>query len=379
MRSRFLGAVFLILGTCIGGSMLALPMATASEGVVRTVVIMLGAWAMMTVGAFALLKVNLKLPENSNLISMARATLGKTGAVCTWVITLVLLYTLLSAYISSGEDLLSTIFDSLHIASPMWLNGVLFTGFLGIIVFKGIQIVDYVNRGLMSTKLLACFILIILLIPFASMKHLSFQHLGGDSSMMTCITAFGFASIVPSVRTYLKSDSRKLYWAVFLGGLIPLICYLAWIFAVQATIPTAPGLSDLYSTAHPLKTMIETLIGHVNNTYIHVLTNVFTSICVLTSFLGVALSLSDFLADGFKLKKEKSGLFINAALTLLPPLVIVLLFPAIFLKALNYAGILCVILLFAMPIIMHLTQVLQRSKQAVEVETDTLARKGFAE
>lgn len=367
MNSRFLGAVFLILGTCIGGSMLALPMATATEGVTRTIVIMLGAWLMMFIGALALLKVNLKLPENSNLISMANATFGKMGGIFTWVITLALMYTLLSAYISGGEDLLSTVFDSFHLQSPMWLNAVLFTGVLGIVVFKGIQIVDYVNRGLMSTKLIVCFILILLLIPFTSIKHLSFQHLAGQSSMMTCITAFGYASIVPSVRSYLKSDSRKLHWAVLFGGLIPLVCYLAWIFVVQATIPTATDLTSLSATAHPLKSMIESLIMHANNTYLHIFTDLFTSICVLTSFLGVALSLSDFLADGLKVKKEKSGLWLTAALTLLPPLVVVLLFPSIFLKALNYAGILCIILLFAMPILMFMVQMLQRPK-AVAVE-----------
>src|SRR5262245_61253497 len=103
MNSRFIGAVFLILGTCIGGSMLALPLATAREGIMMTLVVMISAWIMMTAGAFAILRVNLRLPENSNLISMAKATLGKTGAIVTWVTSLMLLYTLLSAYISSGQ------------------------------------------------------------------------------------------------------------------------------------------------------------------------------------------------------------------------------------------------------------------------------------
>lgn len=356
MNSRFFGAIFLILGTCIGGSMLALPMTTASEGVYRTVVIMIGSWLMMMIGALALLRVNLRLPENSNLISMSRATLGRAGEIATWIMTLFLLYTLLSAYISGGQDLLATIFDSFHINSPMWLNAVLFTSVLGVIVFKGIKLVDYVNRGLMSTKLLVCFILILLLIPFSSMKHLSFQHLGVNSSAMCCITAFGYASIIPSIRSYLKSDRRKLHWAIFLGGFIPLVCYLAWIFAVQATIPTIPDLNSVQASAHPLKNMIEMLIAQVNNRDIHILTNIFTSICVLTSFLGVALSLSDFLADGTKVKKVGKGLGINAVLTLIPPLLIVLAFPAIFLKALNYAGVLCVLLLFIMPIVMVIAQ-----------------------
>lgn len=365
MNSRFIGATFLILGTCIGGSMLALPMATASEGVSRTLILMLGSWFLMTLGAFALLKVNLNLPEDSNLISMAHATLGKLGASLTWGVTLILLYTLLSAYISSGQDLLATIFDSLHMTVPMWFNAVLFTAILGFIVFRGIKIVDLINRGLMSSKLLICTVLILLLIPFTNFKHLSFQHLGTHNAAMTCVTAFGYACIIPSIRSYLKSDTKKLYWAVLLGGIIPLMFYLAWIFVVQATIPTAPGLTEMYSSSHPLKNMIETLTANVNRTGINILTNLFTSICVLTSFLGVALGLSDFLADGLNIKKQRSGLYWIASLTLLPPLVIVLIFPAIFLRALDYAGILCTILLFGLPLVMVASQQLSKYRRGV--------------
>jgi tyrosine-specific transport protein len=362
--SRFIGATFLILGTCIGGSMLALPISTAQEGLVRTLVIMLGAWTLMTIGAFALLRVNLKLPENSNLITMAQATLGKIGAFFTWGITLTLLYTLLSAYISSGQDLLSAIFSQMHIPSPMWFNAVLFTVGLGLIVFRGIHLVDYVNRGLMGTKLLVCLVLILLLIPFAHINNLSFKHLGGNSSAMTCMTAFGYACIIPSIRTYLHSDSKKLHWAVILGGLIPLILYIAWIVVVQATIPTTHSLVSMNAADHPLKAMIESLASHVNNTGINTLTQVFTTICVFTSFLGVALSLSDFLSDGIKINKEKTGAAASiVGLTLIPPLMIVLAFPAIFLKAFSYAGILCVILLFLVPVLMAFSLLIQKAKK----------------
>ncbi len=354
MNGKFIGAVFLILGTCIGGSMLALPIATAQDSVTKIFILMLTAWLMMAIGAFALLKVNLKLPENSNLVSMAQMTLGKAGAIITWVVTLLLLYTLLSAYISSGEDLLGAIFSEIHLQPPMWLNAVIFTTILGYIIFRGINLVDYVNRGLMGTKLLVCLVLILLLIPFSHAKNLLFHSISGGSSALTCMTAFGYATILPSIRSYLNSHRTKLYWATLLGGLIPLVLYLAWIFVVQATIPANGGLSTIYaSSTHPLKAMVEALIHQGNNTSLSILTNVFTSICVLTSFLGVALSLSDFLSDGIKVnKQQKGGAAIISCLTLGPPLIIVLISPAIFLKALNYAGILCIILLFIMPLLM---------------------------
>jgi tyrosine-specific transport protein len=70
---------------------------------------------------------------------------------------------------------------------------------------------------------------------------------------------------------------------------------------------------------------------------------------VITSFLAVALCLVDFLADGLKMeKKGAKGLFVHLA-TFIPPLVIVLLSPGIFVTALQYAGINCAILLILLP------------------------------
>lgn len=82
---------------------------------------------------------------------------------------------------------------------------------------------------------------------------------------------------------------------------------------------------------------------------ITVLARIFTSICLATSFLGVALSMSDFLADGFQLEKKGKSNFIIYGATFLPPFLIVLFFPGIFIKALALAGIYCSILFVILP------------------------------
>src|SRR5207244_6831371 len=71
------------------------------------------------------------------------------------------------------------------------------------------------------------------------------------------------------------------------------------------------------------------------------------------SFLGVTLGLLDFLADSLKIKKQggrKAGLFVAV---FLPPLLIALCNPGIFLNALTYAGGFgCALLLGLIPILM---------------------------
>jgi tyrosine-specific transport protein len=72
----------------------------------------------------------------------------------------------------------------------------------------------------------------------------------------------------------------------------------------------------------------------------------FAFFAIVTSFIGVALSLVDFLSDGLKVKKDRKGKIFLCFLTLAPPFLLSLLFPNIFLKALSYAGAFGAVILF---------------------------------
>ncbi len=94
------------------------------------------------------------------------------------------------------------------------------------------------------------------------------------------------------------------------------------------------------------------LASEIQNTRIGHLFRLFSGISMLTAFLGVSLCLFDFLADGLKLRREKlQGAFL-LFLVFLPPLAIVLMNPGIYLSALSYAGIFCVVLLLLLPAVM---------------------------
>ena len=149
MNSRLIGGILLVVGTTIGAGMLALPIATAQLGFASSVALLVGCWAVMTVCAFLFLEVNLWLPANSNLISMAGATLGRWGQLIAWLAYLLLLYSILSAYIAGGGDLFHYLLKTSGITLPLSVASVLFTVLFGMVVYFGIRAVDYVNRGLM--------------------------------------------------------------------------------------------------------------------------------------------------------------------------------------------------------------------------------------
>ena len=355
INSKLLGGVLLIVGTSIGGGMLALPVSTAAAGITNAIFFLIFCWLVMTVGALLILEVNLRLPSGSNMVSMAKSTLGLPGEVFAWITYLFLLYTLLAAYISGGGDVLNGLLHKAHIDLPSWLSAFLFTLLFSFVIYNGIRTVDYVNRGLMFGKL-GIYVLLLLIIS----PHIDLQTLSGGSlqaitgSLMILITSFGFASIVPSLREYFEDDTRALRKVILFGSLIPLLCYIFWEAVIMGVVARdgSHGLLALMHSEHATSGLTDALSNAVHNKWITGFFGFFTSICMITAFLGVSLGLFDFLADGLKLKKEGRQGKYTLALTFIPPLAVVLISPGIYLHALSYAGVCCVMLLLLLPAIM---------------------------
>jgi len=358
MNFKLLGGILLVVGTTIGAGMLALPVATAQLGFWGSTLLLVSCWAVMTACAFLFLEVNLWLPANSNLVSMAGATLGRAGQAVAWVVYLVLLYSIICAYIAGGGDLFHYILATSGVNMSQASASILFTMLFGSVVYMGIRSVDYVNRGLMFGKLGALFLLICLILPFVSSAHLNsgeFRNIVAPSSLTVTAVAFGCLMIIPSLRTYFGPDIKTLRKAIFFGTLIPLVCYIAWDMVIMGVIPLdgVIGLRPMLESNNTNSDLVSALTTILHKDSITILTKFFTSICMATSFLSVSLSLSDFLADGFKINKKG---FINNALvfsvTFVPPLTLVLFYPNAFVLGLQYAGISVFILMILLPPLM---------------------------
>lgn len=354
MSSRFIGGLLLIVGTSIGGGMLALPVVNAASGFWMSSLFLIGCWLLMTAGAFFILEVNLYLPPGQHMPSMAYATLGRLGLIVTWVCYLLLMYVLLCAYISGGADVMKAICAPwVHLTatqSILW-----FTVLFGAVVYAGIHRVDVVNRALMLLKLTSYVLLIMMVAPSIQphyLKGTSLQAVTG--TLMILITSFGFAIIIPNLRTYFNDDLKKLKKVIWIGSFIPLICYLLWDAIIMGSVPTE-GSHGLWHISHQPETTsaLSSLLSQtLRQPWVTALFDLFTSVCMLTAFLGVALCLMSFLGDGFRMtQRGKEGIFLSV-FTFIPPLVLVLYCPGLYLQALGYAGYLCVILLLFLPALM---------------------------
>ena len=348
MKNRLLGCTLLVIGTSIGGGMLALPVVTAAGGLWRSGLLLGFSWLVMTAGALLMAEVCLRLHRDNNLVSMARATLGRTGAAVAWLTYLGLLYALMAAYISGGSGVLQSLSLLVKINLGNAWAALIFTVLLGWIVWRGVHMVDKTNRALMSLKLLAFIGLIVFIAP-----HVQWVNWQGGSTkplfgaLTVALTSFGFAGSIPTFCSYLNYDRRQIRLAVWAGSGITLLTYLIWETAVQGAIH-ADSLTSMATAGNTTELLTAGLSEIARSHWISSFAHVFTSICMLTSFIGVSLGLSDFLADGLAVKKAERRWLVYG-ITFIPPLAITLIYPKIFVIALSYAGIFCLILLMLLP------------------------------
>ncbi|MBA3662195.1 MAG: tryptophan/tyrosine permease [Gammaproteobacteria bacterium] len=353
--SKLFGGSLLIAGTCIGGGMLGLPIATAKSGVLGSSVLFIICWMLMTFTALLTLEVNLCFPKESNMISMAKATLGKSGEIICWTVYLFFLYALVSAYIAGGQDVLHGLLALIGIDAPIAVCAFIFVGVFGAIVMAGVKHVDLFNRLLMMIKLLTIFVLIFFIVQQIDLNnYITSKPIYVLSAVTVAVTSFGFSIIVPSLRNYFDDNIKQLRLAIVIGSILPLLCYIMWNTAIFGSVPLQGdfGLERLQTLDQPITGLLASLQHFVPQQTIIMLARGFTSICVLTAFACVSLGLADYLADGFKVKAESKARWGVMLATFIPPIGVVLFYPQAFIMLLGIAGLLCLILQALMPVLM---------------------------
>ncbi len=337
-----LGAALLVAGTTIGAGMLALPTVLGPAGFWPSAGVLAVYWLLSYFCGQMFIAVTLAFEEPVNLHSMVKATLGRGGEILCWVLYLGLLYSLTAAYLSGGH----AIVKSLTGIEPTVLLVV-----FGAVIAMGAFAVDWVNRVFMVGLVVAYVMLIGAMAPKLDLSLLS--RTNGSMvwlALPTVVTSFGYQIIIPTLSQYLHRDRKKIHRAVLWGSLSGLIVYLIFQFIMLGSV-TPEQVAFAQKAGEPI---LPSTIAVA-----------FSFFAIITSLLGVSLSLRDFLGDAFRMKNRA----IPVVLTFLPPLLFAILIPRAFLIALDWAGIIVCLLLGLMPVALVLRKKLPgwRAKAAVVV------------
>jgi tyrosine-specific transport protein len=332
---KSLGSVFggalLVAATTIGVGMLALPVVTGAGGFLPAVCVYLICWLFMLATGLLLLEVCLWLPKDANLISMAHRLLGPVGKGICWILYLFLFITVMIAHVAGGGEVFQFIFGikSASVAAIFYV--LVFSP----IVYLGTNSVNKLNIILFSGVLITYILFIIF-----SHNHINLSLLTRADwpkaflAIPVLFTAFTYQVIIPTLTSYMDRNAKKIRLSIFLGTTIPLIVYLIWEFLILSIIPR----NDLIQACALGQNAIQPLKEVTGHSTLFQVGKAFAFFALTTSYVALALAFLDFLADGLKMKKKGMKKIFLCLLVFVPPTVIAITYPNLFLVALGYAG-----------------------------------------
>jgi len=336
MFNKTVSGTLLVAGTTIGAGMLGIPLLTAKAGFFPAMAITVLVWLFMLATGFLFLEATLWMHEGANVLSMSRRFLGRTGKLAAGGTFLFLYYCLMVAYFAAGAPIFIGFLGQFLGLAPEGIGGYLAYGLLfgGIVAF-GLKAVDRINYMLMAAMFIAYFALV-----GTGAKEVSAERFAASNwtemifAAPILFSSFGFHNVIPSLVTYFNRDVRVLRKSIFFGTLIPLIIFLVWQWLIIGAVPES-AIQEALNNGLPATAALQTLVG---NPWVMKLGQFFAFFALITSMLGVAFSMVDFLGDGLKIKRTGKQRAILCAIVFLPPFILTTLDPSIFVTALGFAG-----------------------------------------
>ena len=353
-RRRFYGAVCIVAGTAIGAAMLALPVSMGRAGFIPSVITFFFSWAFMLYPALLLLELCLCFRNETNIISLASKTLGsRLGAWTSSLAYVCLLYSLMTAYIAALSFLVQSVIKALfssYLAAdiPSGVVAAVIVLFLSLIFMRGISMIDMINRIFTLGLCLSFFFVIASSFSYCESSRLMvmrWEYL--LPSLSIGFTSFGFHVVIPSLSSYLGYKPMPLKRAIVIGSLLPLIAYVIWQAVCLSAAPMTGGFFSI-DGAFERGISGANLLGEVyGNPLLSMFSDGFAVTAIVTSFLGVSLSIVDFVKDGVSKFIPTQSLYPILLAAFIPPVWFSTTSPQVFFHALEVAGIFGVVLLLS--------------------------------
>ncbi|MFK0571415.1 amino acid permease [Endozoicomonas sp.] len=348
-RSSLIGSALILAGTAIGAGMLALPLVSASTGLIPVIILFLVTAFFAVISALYAFEANVAIKPGCNLYTMASRTLGRMGKVLSAIAPLGLFYALMSAYFSGGGSLLAQFVQVAIPEASSQLCVILFALIAGVFVYYSTRAVDLVNRVFFSMMVVAFILVLISLAPsvrYESMVHTeNVEYLSLMAALPVVFTSFGYHGGIPSIIIYQKKQLEHIPRIFLVATLIPLTVYTLWLIAVMGVLPEA-ALWEISKSSGATARLIAALSSDDD---IHTILYLFSDLALLTSVLGVSLGLFDYLANLLQRADTRIHRFQTALVTFIPPVIFAIMFPDGFVAALGYAAIALAILAILLP------------------------------
>ncbi len=365
MNSKSIGSILLIIGTTIGIGMLALPLVIAACGFTTAVILLVMSWSVMYITSLKLLNVCAKYPLGVNFTTIMQTRASKGYQLVFALIYLLFLYSLMSAYTTQGASLITLIIPSLD-ASEI---GIGLPAIIFILIFSTLMYsyksTDYANRFFVFLKFVFFVLVIVIMYSYIRFNNLDAMPLSLYALMFawsTLLPSFGFQNIIPVIYEYQNGNIKSIKRSILIGSLCVLGIYIIWVFLALALIPQQ-GLHSyqtLFVSGNNTPAGFITEVSALSNSKIlEIGLSIFINIAIITSFIGVGVSLMHYVRDICKKCNKNIDNISLSLVCFIPPLVFTVFYPKGFILALQYAAIFAVIIFVYTPIFLNKKQELK--------------------
>ena len=361
---KTLGSVSIVAGTAIGGGMLALPLATAALGILPALLLLVVIWGISAYTSLLMLEINLRSGVGDNVHAITGKTLGKLGQLIQGGSFLSLLFALTMVYLMGGSSLLqSSLKPLLGIDLDNQVAVLLFTFVFGGFIAVGVGWIDKVSRILFSSMIILLVLVVAFLLPDVNLAEVLTNTVSGVAqgdalqalwlaAIPVVFTSFGFHVCIATIVRYLDGDAMSLRKVLLIGSTIPLVCYILWLLVTLGTL----GGSTVHDFGGSLPALVTALQGLAGSAIVRQCIDLFANLALITSFLGVTMSLFDYVAELTRAKENLAGRAQTWLITFIPPLLCALFYPDGFFKVLGFAALPLVVMIIFLPIAMALKQ-----------------------
>ena len=329
---------FLVLGNCLGVGVLALPVKYGLAGFLPALIGIVFIWFIMMISAFVIgQKICQARSETFDIPWFFKDNLGSVGKWLAIACNLILLYGVLTAYLSG----MATIIDQFchPPVNKALITLIYFVLTTGLILFG----TKAYARGnvLVIAAVWICFILLVIsgakkfdpaLLQSSAWKYFPI-------GLPVAVSAFHFHNIIPTVARSLKHNSAATRKAIFLGIFLGLVINMIWVIIVLGSLERtgiAPDtIEESYWHQLPANVPMEKLL---HSRIFFGSSFVFAILAVTASYMANGTGLRGFIRNLTNTYLKTDNAVLIASLAFLPPLIITLVYPDIFLDALDIAG-----------------------------------------
>jgi tryptophan-specific transport protein len=353
-RPSIVGGTAIIAGTVIGAGMFSLPVVSAGMGFLWSFVWLALTGFCMLHTALLILETNLNFAPGSSFDTFIGETLGPRWKMLNNFSLVFVLYILCYAFISGGaSSAAQTLHASMDVELSPVVSVVLYSLLVALIVWIGTSTVGRVTTVIVAGMVISFALSIAQLM--SGMRPALLVDVHADyfvysfAALPVYLASFGFHTNVPSLLKFYGKEPATISKCLVYGTTISLAVYTVWQAVTLGQISRDEWIPIMQQGGN-IGPMVATISGQDRTGMVMPLLTTFANLAVISSFLGGALGLFDFIADACKFSDDYFGRLKSTALTFLPPTVICMFFPNGFILAIGFVGLIAVVFAIIIPI-----------------------------